>query len=317
MIFNLGFANYDLRSRFRQQILLLLVFVCLFCSAQETESLIDSGNTKLHFRTFGTGKPILIINGGPGMDSNGFEKVAQDIAQMNYQTIIYDQRGTGKSTLQKSSAEAITMDLMVEDIENLRHHLKIEKWTILGHSFGGIMAAYYASKHPEIIDKLIFSSSGGVNLKFMNYVQKRLNNNLTTIERDSLNFYQRKREAGDNSQATIEKRAHFLAKAYVFDKSKSSAIAQRMTTTNYTINSLVFQNLQKIQFDCSNSFYNFKQPVLILQGKNDIISVETAQEIAKAFPNSKLILMEKCGHYGWIDANELYYNSINKFLNNQ
>lgn len=318
MNFNLRVTNYDLRSRFGQQILLLLmVFVSLFGWTQETESIIDSGTTKLHFRTFGAGKPILIINGGPGMDSNGFEKVAQEIAQMNFQTIIYDQRGTGKSTLQKSSSEAVTMDLMVEDIENLRRHLKIEKWTILGHSFGGIMASYYASKHPETIDKLIFSSSGGVNLKFMNYVQERLNNNLTATERDSLNFYQRKREAGDNSQKTIEKRAQFLAKAYVFDKSKSNAIAQRMTTTNYTINSLVFQNLQKIQFDCSNSFYNFKQPVLILQGKNDIISVETAQEIAKAFPNSKLILMEKCGHYGWLDANELYYNSINKFLNNQ
>lgn len=318
MSFNLGVTKYDFRGRFGQQILpLLMFFASLFGWTQGSESIIDSGNTKLHFRTFGTGKPVLIINGGPGMDSNGFEKVAQDLAQMNCQTIIYDQRGTGKSILQKSSTEEVTMDLMVDDIENLRRHLKIEKWTILGHSFGGIMATYYASKHPETIDKLIFSSSGGVNLKFMNYVQERLNNNLTVTERDSLNYYQRKRESGDNSQTTIQKRAQFLAKAYVFDKSKSNAIAQRMTTTNYTINSLVFQNLQKIKFDCTASFSNFKQPVLVLQGKNDIISTETAEEIAKSFPNSKLVLMENCGHYGWLDAHELYFNSIHKFLNNQ
>lgn len=283
----------------------------------QLEETINSGESKLHFKTFGTGKPILIINGGPGMNSDGFATVAMELAKKDFKTIIYDQRGTGKSTIDNPNKTNITMNLMVEDIENLRNHLKIEKWTILGHSFGGIMATYYASKHPEAIDKLIFSSSGGVNMKFTSYVQKRLSANLTSIESDSLNFYQRKRETGDNSQKTIEKRAHFLAKAYVFDKSKSTGIAQRMTTTNYTINSLVFEDLLKIPFDCSNSFQNFKQPVLILQGKNDIISIETAQEIAKAFPNSKLILMENCGHYGWLDANELYYDSINNFLNNQ
>lgn len=298
----------------------VLYFTIAFFSLigySQLEETINSGESKLHFKTFGTGKPILIINGGPGMNSDGFATVAQELAKMNFKTIIYDQRGTGKSTIDNPNKTNITMDLMVEDIETLRRHLKIEKWTILGHSFGGIMATYYASKHPEAIDKLIFSSSGGVDMKFTSYVQKRLSANLTSIESDSLNFYQRKRETGDNSQKTIEKRAHFLAKAYVFDKSKSTGIAQRMTTTNYTINSLVFEDLLKIPFDCSNSFQNFKQPVLILQGKNDIISIETAQEIAKAFPNSKLILMENCGHYGWLDANELYYDSINEFLNNQ
>lgn len=293
----------------------LLVFLNYLGMAQTNETIV-SGNSKLNYTTFGSGKPILIINGGPGMNSDGFSFVAQELAKMNFQTIIYDQRGTGKSTLETINNKTITMDLMTEDIENLRRHLKIEKWTILGHSFGGIMATYYTTKHPETIDKLIFSSSGGVNMKFTLYLQERLNNNLTESERDSLSFYQRKRDAGDNSKETITKRAQFLAKAYVFDKSKSDSIAQRLTQINFTVNSLVIENLQKINFDCSTSFSNFKRPVLVIQGKNDIISVETAQEIATTFPNSKLILMENCGHYGWLDSDELYFNSINNFLNN-
>lgn len=293
----------------------LLVFLNYLGMAQTNETIV-SGNSKLNYTTFGAGKPILIINGGPGMNSDGFAYVAQELAKMNFQTIIYDQRGTGKSTIENPNNKNITMDLMTEDIENLRRHLKIEKWTILGHSFGGIMATYYAAKHPETIDKLIFSSSGGVNMKFTLYLQERLNKNLTKSERDSLSFYQRKRDLGDNSKETITKRAQFLAKAYVFDKSNSNVIAQRLTQINFTVNSLVIENLQKINFDCSTLFSNFKRPVLVLQGKNDIISVETAQEIADTFPHSKLVLIEDCGHYGWLDANELYFNSINKFLNN-
>lgn len=294
---------------------LVIVLLYSFCFSQ-TEATINSGNSKLHYKTFGTGKPILIINGGPGMNCEGFAYVAQELAKMNYQSIIYDQRGTGKSTLETINSETITMNAMVQDIENLRKHLKIDKWVILGHSFGGIMATYYATKHPETIDKLIFSSSGGVTLNFTSYVQDRLNNNLKKSERDSLNYYQSKLNQGDSSVKTLKLRANYLANAYVFDKSKAPIIAERLTQTNFKINSLVFENLRKIKFDYSKSFSNFKQKVLVLQGKNDIISTETAKEIADSFPNSKLILMDNCGHYGWLDAKELYFKSIKDFLNN-
>lgn len=292
-----------------------IVFITAFGFSQ-TDATITSGNSKLHFRTFGKGKPLLIINGGPGMNSEGFAGVAEEISKFGYQTIIYDQRGTGKSTLEKINSETITMDLMVQDMENLRKHLKIDKWIILGHSFGGIMAAYYTTKHPETIDKLIFSSSGGLNMSFTSYVQNRLQNNLNKIQRDSLSFYQRKLEAGDNSMATLKKRASFLANAYVFDKSKAPIIASRLTQTKFEINALVFENLRKIDFDCTYKFKNFTKPVLVLQGKNDIISIETAQEIANAFPNSKLVLMDNCAHYGWLDAPKVYFDSIKSFLNN-
>lgn len=296
-----------------KKLALLLLFFSIFGFSQ-TEEIISSGNSKLHYKTFGTGNPILIINGGPGMNCEGFGSVAQEISKMNFQTILYDQRGTGKSSVEKANSETITMDLMVEDIENLRNHLKIKKWIILGHSFGGIMASYYATKHPETIDKLIFSSSGGVNMNFTSYIQERLSNNLTKTQRDSLNYYQIKVSQGDNSIKTLQSRANYLANAYVFDKSKVPVIAERLTQTKFEINSLVFESLRKIKFNCTHAFANFKQPVLILQGKNDIITTQTAQEIANAFPNSKLVLMENCGHYGWLDAKELYFKTIKTFL---
>ena len=293
-----------------------ILFLTSFLCFSQTEEIITSGNSKLHYKTFGSGKPILIINGGPGMNCEGFSGIAQELAKMNYQTIIYDQRGTGKSTVENANPKTITMDLMVEDIENLRKHLKINQWSILGHSFGGIMETYYATKHPETIEKLIFSSSGGVTMKFTSYVQERLSNNLTKTQKDSLSFFQKKLDNGDNSIETIKQRAKYLANAYVFDKSKAPIIAERLTQTKFEINTLVFQDLRKIKFECSKSFTNFKKPVLVLQGKNDIITTETAIEIAAAFPNSKLILIDNCGHYGWLDANKLYFNSINNFLKN-
>lgn len=283
-------------------------------SFAQTEQTIISGDSKLYFKIFGKGKPILIINGGPGMNCEGFAFIAEELSKMNYQTIIYDQRGTGKSILENINSETITMDLMVQDIENLRTHLKINKWTIFGHSFGGIMEAYYASKHPEKIDKLIFSSSGGLNLKFIDYLPKRMNSNLSKSENDSLAILQEKFNAGDRSKDLLEARAKILANAYVYDKSNVNIIAHRLTQINFEINSLVIENLQKIKFDCSKNFKNFKNPVLVIQGENDIISTETAKEIKDAFPNSSLKLLNNCAHYGWLDAKEIYLNSIEEFL---
>jgi proline iminopeptidase len=297
----------------RNSIFILLI-ISISVQAQ-TEEIINSGNSKLHFRVFGKGNPMLIINGGPGMNSDGFTNIAQTFTQYDYQTITYDQRGTGKSSVELLNSKTITMDLMVADIENLRTHLNIEKWTIFGHSFGGIMAAYYATKHPEHIDKLILSSSGGINMEFTSYVAKRQQANLTELQRDSLAFYQRKQDRGDISIETRKGRAKYLAFAYVYNPSKAPIIAERLQQFNGKINRLVIQDLFKINFDCSEKFLNFDKPVLVLQGKNDIITVDTAQKTAKAFPNSKLRLMDHCAHYGWLDAPEVYFASIQSFLN--
>ena len=205
---------------------------------------------------------------------------------------------------------------MVQDIEDLRKKLKIEKWVVFGHSFGGILATHYAAKYPKRIKKLIFSSSGGVNMNFRNYLRGRINNNMTKEQRDSLNYYQKKLDTGDNSVRTIYKRASFLANAYVYYKGNAPTVAARLPQIDFKINSLVIQDLDKIKYNYLNKFPDFKQPVLIIQGKNDIISVETAEEIKQTFHNSKLVLLDNCGHYGWLDRKDLYMRAIGTFLNN-
>jgi proline iminopeptidase len=92
----------------------------------------------------------------------------------------------------------------------------------------------------------------------------------------------------------LKNRARFLANAYVYDKSKAPTIAARLIQINFDVNRLVINNLHKIGYDCAKSFSHFKQPVLVLQGKNDIIKIRTAQAIARAFPNSKLVLIPLC-----------------------
>ncbi|PTT06559.1 alpha/beta hydrolase [Flavobacterium sp. HMWF030] len=296
-----------------KKIFLLVFLMVLGNTFAQTEGYsTNSDGSKTYYKTFGKGEPLLIINGGPGMNSNGFEDLAKTLAE-SQETIIYDQRGTGKSKLKDLNSKTISMKIMADDIESLRKHLKIQKWSILGHSFGGMLGSYYATVYPNSINKLVLSSSGGVDLTLLK-TENLIERNLTKAEKDSLNYWNAKIEKGDTSHETRLGRGRALAPAYVYDQKYVPIIAERLTQGNSKINGLLWDDMQKINFDCKPKLKSFKNPILIIQGKQDVISNEIGELAHKTFPNSKLILLENCRHYGWLDAKEKYFSEVNSFL---
>lgn len=292
--------------------LLYLLLASLLVFAQQ-EGLTNNGDAKIYYKTFGSGKPILIINGGPGMNSNGFAEIAKKLSAHN-QTIIYDQRGTGKSTIEKIDTSTITLKLMIEDIEALRNHLGIQSWIVFGHSFGGMLASYYATVHPESIDGLILSSSGGIDLDLLSYFQQSINSKLTTEQYKEVDYWTTKINDGDTTYATRLKRGMALAPAYVHNKKNVRPIAERLTQGNSQLNNLIWADMRKIKFDCAEKLHAFKKPVLVIQGKQDVVKEETAMKAHAALKKSKVVLLDKCGHYGWLDAQEEYLAAVKQFL---
>lgn len=66
----------------------------------------------------------------------------------HYRSVLFDQRGSGKSTPHASLEENTTWDL-VSDIEALREHLGIQKWIVFGGSWGSTLSLAYSQKHPD------------------------------------------------------------------------------------------------------------------------------------------------------------------------
>ncbi|MEZ4803243.1 MAG: alpha/beta fold hydrolase [Gelidibacter sp.] len=286
----------------------LSISFSVFAQHEETILLKDS---KIYIKTFGKGKPLLIINGGPGMNSEGFASLAEELGKNNL-AILYDQRGTGKSTINEISAKTMTMDLMVDDIEAIRTHLKIDRWIVFGHSFGGMLASYYATKFPDTIDGLILSSSGGLDLTLLSTLN--ITSRLTEKQQDSLNYWTRKINNGDTSNYAALQRGKFLAPAYLYDKTFVPLIAERLTQGNMSINGLIWENMRAIDFDCKPKLKNFKKPVLIIQGNQDVLDRKVADIANSVFPNSDLFFIDKSAHYGWLEQPEAYFGKIKSFL---
>jgi proline iminopeptidase len=92
------------------------------------------------------GLPVVFLHGGPGGGTIPVYRQFFDPA--SYRIVLFDQRGSGRSTPHANLEENTTWDL-VADIERLREHLGVERWVVFGGSWGSTLALAYAQTHPE------------------------------------------------------------------------------------------------------------------------------------------------------------------------
>jgi len=98
------------------------------------------------------GKPVVFLHGGPGGGISSDYRRYFD--PKIYRVVLFDQRGSGKSTPHASLEDNTTWHL-VEDIERLREHLSIRTWQVFGGSWGSTLALAYAETHPDRVAQLV------------------------------------------------------------------------------------------------------------------------------------------------------------------
>lgn len=98
------------------------------------------------------GLPVVFLHGGPGAGCAPYHR--QYFDPEKYRIVLFDQRGCGKSTPHASLENNTTWDL-VADIEQIRQHLKIDKWVVFGGSWGSTLGLLYAQAHPQSVSALI------------------------------------------------------------------------------------------------------------------------------------------------------------------
>jgi proline iminopeptidase len=119
---------------------------------------VGDGHT-LYWETCGNvdGKPALVLHGGPGSGCTPWHRRLFDPSR--YRSVLYDQRNCGRSTPHASTPDvdltANTTHHLIADIERLRHHLAIQRWLIVGGSWGSTLALAYAEAYPDRVAELI------------------------------------------------------------------------------------------------------------------------------------------------------------------
>ncbi len=106
------------------------------------------------------GKPAVVLHGGPGQGSAPNMRRAFDPAR--YRVVLFDQRGCGRSTPHASEPTTDmrfnTTPHLIADMERLRDHLGIDRWLILGGSWGSTLALAYAQQHSSRVSAIVLTA---------------------------------------------------------------------------------------------------------------------------------------------------------------
>ena len=106
------------------------------------------------------GKPAVVLHGGPGQGCSPNMRRGFDPAR--YRIVLFDQRGCGASTPHASDPATDlgfnTTEHLIADMEMLRKHLHIDKWLVAGGSWGSTLALVYAQRHPSRVSEIVLNS---------------------------------------------------------------------------------------------------------------------------------------------------------------
>lgn len=285
-------------------------------NARYTDKYITISDGIIHYRVIGTGKTILLNNGGPGWTCTHMEEFGESISKLGYRVIVYDQRGNGESVLIKKDQASLTFKKMTNDIEVIRKDLNISEWIVAGHSFGSMLATNYAVTYPERVEKLLLFSSPGIDLSFLNTYQANLNMRLSEKEQNNIAYWTDSlRLVNQPTEAAYQQVINTLP-AYVYNKKKLQHLMQEIDTSTYNLETagLVWKDLVSINYNITAKAKLFNKPVLVLMGRQDALTEITANRLAASFPKSKKIFIDECAHILWVDQPQKVYDAIKKFV---
>ena len=178
------------------------------------------------------GLPILVLHSGPGTGCESYHRRLFDPEV--YRIILFDQRGSGRSTPHAELKDNTTSHLLA-DIEAIRQHLNIRRWIVWGGAWGSLLALLYAQMHPSRVMGLILHSvflgrqqdidwfyKSGANLVFPDYWQDFVQNFPEDQRAEPLKaYYERLCDTNEVTRMATAK-AWSLWQAPLFYRRKSS-----------------------------------------------------------------------------------------------
>ncbi|HZI65887.1 MAG TPA: alpha/beta hydrolase [Thermoanaerobaculia bacterium] len=278
----------------------------------------DDG-VRLFYRRIGDGpRTFLVLHGGPGSNMNGVWPDLEPLASAGRSIILYDQRGGGRSQVVKDPAR-LTAAHHVRDLEAVRAHFRLERFTLVGESWGAGLAALYAAEHPARVDRLLLL---GPMPPTREILEQRMDDSDTKMGfRTRLaDVSRRMANAADPISVCKEFFSLYLPQFFVRPETvarrrASSCNAPAEGVRNYfVVNKATLDSLGA--FDFRPALTRLTMPAMVVEGEKSISStVESARVFAESIPGAALLLVPEAGHFPQVENPDAFFPAVEKFLN--
>src|SRR5213592_561679 len=272
---------------------------------------VELDGVRLFTRRAGDGPPVVVLHGGPGAHHD-YLLPQYDLLARGRTLLYYDQRGGGRSPVGRDTP--VGWREHVADLEALRRHWSIDRLTLLGYSWGGLLAVLYWLEHPERVERLALVSPAPTRARWREEFERRLSARLADprIVRARAEL-----SASGLAQRDPEKYRRLAFALSVAGYFKDPSRAKELTPFRVTARTqqAVWQSLGNydLRDRLRSTFPKGRAPrAVVVHGVYDPLPIEAARETAALLDTGVIELAT--GHAPHVEATEDFVRALNGFL---
>jgi proline iminopeptidase len=238
-----------------------------------------------------------------------------------FRLIYYDQRGRGKSA-RNVRPDDVSLASEIDDLDHMRESLRLDVVALLGHSWGGLLAMEYAIRLPDRVSHLVLMNSIAAShddrLLFRKAYLQRLADKWEQMQAlaATLEYAQ-----GDPDIVAAYYRIHYsIALAHrahldpLVDRLRASFTAENILQGRAIEDRLWSETLGLSDYTLLPQLTELHIPALILHGEDDFVPVACAAHIAEAIPGARMVVLQDCGHFSYMEVPDKVHKEITGFF---
>jgi proline iminopeptidase len=280
---------------------------------------VAADSVRIHYRVVGSGPDtIVVLHGGPGFSMDYLVADLMPLAA-RHTVVFYDQRGSGQSKTSLDSVH-ITLAKHISDLDVIREKLGIAQLTLLGHSWGGKLAALYAAAQPNRVARLILEDPGS------SKPDPRFGRNViawadSTMRNRIAQLSQAANGPTGNRIETCRAFWHEFIRGYWSDPNDTLSMRKMRgdicpsPAAMSDLNGAGQLTLMSVGGrDYASDVSAVRVRALIVTGREDPMPVDNSQTWAASFPEGRLIIVEHSGHFPHVEQPNIFFAAIETFL---
>lgn len=295
---------------------------------QMQEGFVDAHGVLIYYQIIGHGAPLMIVHGGPGASHDYFLPYLLPLARTN-RVVFIDERGSGRSE-KLEDASQYTVENMVEDVEAVRQALHLGKISLLGHSYGGVLAQAYAFKYQQNLTHLIlggtFYSTAEMNKVLAEEkaaMPPEALAKLNELEKAGLFGKGKDWEKGryPDEYAKLAWGDGYFPYLYQHHPDPNYDPVAGNTTNSWDLyremwgsdgEFIIDGNLKSVEY--LDKLPSIHVPTLMICGDHDESNPRMSRTMHEKIAGSKLVIVPQAGHMAFVDQPNFYIKAINDFL---
>jgi proline iminopeptidase len=283
----------------------------------QSEGALAVAGAQLHYWVAGSGPPVVILHGGPGIGAAYLlsELDAPGFPPDGLQWVAYDQRGSGRSTGAEDLSQ-ITMDRFVEDLEVVRQATGQERMALFGHAFGGLLALHYAIRYPEHVAAMILLDPDPASRELWAQHDSIIEARLTDEDRMIMTAI----SSGENWEADpVTAENYYLARFQAYFGRREAAVRLRLGLAqgvygNFPKTALAMQ-ASLGDWDIFDELAGLDVRTLIVTGDQSVFPLAAHERLAAVLSRSELVVLPGVGHFPQMEAPDVFAEVASRFLN--